>query len=97
MRLLIGDPDQIGELLLGQPQHDPPLADPRADMAVDILGPARRAARRGAMAPRSRLAVAVHAARRGRAGSSLLLVSFRSDSTGPPNALLRPIGSGSTV
>src|SRR6266699_1817924 len=39
VRLLVGDPDQIGQLLLGQPQHDPPLPDSRPDMAVDILSP----------------------------------------------------------
>jgi hypothetical protein len=37
--LLIGDADQVGELLLGQAQHDPALPNPRADVAIDILGP----------------------------------------------------------
>jgi hypothetical protein len=35
--LLVGYPDQLGHLLLGQPEHDPPLAHAGADMAVDIL------------------------------------------------------------
>jgi hypothetical protein len=39
VRLLIGDPDQVGHLLLGQAEHNPALAHPRADMAVDILWP----------------------------------------------------------
>ena len=47
MRLLIGHPDQIGELLLGQAQHDAALPNPRADMAVDVLGTASGAAGRG--------------------------------------------------
>ena len=42
MRLLIGDPDQVGELLLGEAEHDTTLAYPRTDVTVDILGPARR-------------------------------------------------------
>src|SRR5439155_13783036 len=33
--LLIGDADHFGKLLLGQAQHDAPLANPRADMIVD--------------------------------------------------------------
>ena len=37
--LLVGDPDQLGHLLLGQAQHDPPLAHPRPDMTVDVLRP----------------------------------------------------------
>ena len=37
VRLLIGHPDQVGQLLLGQAKHDPPLAHPPADMAVDVL------------------------------------------------------------
>jgi hypothetical protein len=32
VRLLIGDADQFGHLLLGQPEHDPSLAHARADM-----------------------------------------------------------------
>src|SRR5205823_6164077 len=35
VRLLIGDPDQIGQLLLGQAKHDPPLANASADMPID--------------------------------------------------------------
>jgi hypothetical protein len=38
MRLLIGDPDQIGKLLLRQPEHDPPLANAGSHITVDILG-----------------------------------------------------------
>jgi len=38
MRLLVGDADEIRQLLLGQAQDDAPLADARADMAVDVLG-----------------------------------------------------------
>src|SRR5579863_9361858 len=50
MGLLIGDADQIGQLLLGQAQHDPALANPRADVAIDILSaPGRAAGRRGAV------------------------------------------------
>ena len=37
VRLLIGDPDQLGHLLLGEPEHDPALAHPRPDMPVDVL------------------------------------------------------------
>jgi hypothetical protein len=43
--LLIGDADQIGHLLLRQAEHDPALADPTADMTVEILWP--RSARGG--------------------------------------------------
>ena len=35
--LLIGDADQLGHLLLGEPEHDPALAHARTDMAVDVL------------------------------------------------------------
>src|SRR6185437_4235783 len=42
MRLLVGDADQVGKLLLGQAEHDAALADPGADMTVDVLGTARR-------------------------------------------------------
>src|SRR3954454_14551051 len=49
--LLVGDADQPGQLLLRQPEHDPPLAHPRADVAVDVLRagatrPSRRRLRR---------------------------------------------------
>ena len=37
VRLLIGDPDQLGHLVLGQPEHDPSLAHAGADMPVGIL------------------------------------------------------------
>jgi len=37
--LLIGHADQLGELLLRQSQHDPPLADPRTDMVVGSVRP----------------------------------------------------------
>src|SRR5947209_3044838 len=47
VRLLIGHPDQVSELLLGQAQHDAALAYPCSDMAVDILGAAGGAAGRG--------------------------------------------------
>src|ERR1700736_3773200 len=46
VRLLIGDPDQISQLLLGQTKHDPPLTNAGADMPIDILGSAGRATRR---------------------------------------------------
>src|SRR6266568_4522030 len=46
MGLLIGDADQVGQLLLGQAQHDPTLANPRADMAIDILSAPGRTTRR---------------------------------------------------
>jgi hypothetical protein len=39
VRLLVGDADQVSHLLLGQAEHDPALADPSADVAVDILWP----------------------------------------------------------
>ena len=39
VRLLVGDADQLGHLLLGQAEQDPALADPSADVAVDILWP----------------------------------------------------------
>lgn len=45
--LLIGHPDKISKLLLGQPEHDAALSDACADIPVDVLGPARRSARRG--------------------------------------------------
>ena len=38
VRLLVGDPDQLGHLLLGQAQHDAPLAHPDPDVAIDVLG-----------------------------------------------------------
>ena len=44
--LLVGHADQVGQLLLGQAQHDAALADPRADVVIDILRPPGRAARR---------------------------------------------------
>src|SRR5258706_12229467 len=47
VRLLVGDADQVGKLLLGQAQHDAALAHPRPDMTVDVLGAARGAARGG--------------------------------------------------
>src|SRR5258707_1009473 len=47
MRLLIGDTDQIGKLLLSQTEHDAALAYAGADMAIHILGAAGRAARCG--------------------------------------------------
>jgi len=34
MRLLVGHADQLGELLLRQPEHDAALADARPDMVV---------------------------------------------------------------
>jgi hypothetical protein len=39
VRLLVGDADQLSHLLLRQTKHDPTLADPSADVAVDILWP----------------------------------------------------------
>jgi hypothetical protein len=39
VRLLIGDADKLGHLLLGQAKHDAALAHPSADIAVDILWP----------------------------------------------------------
>ena len=36
VRLLIGDADQLGHLLLGQAEHDPALADAQADVVVDV-------------------------------------------------------------
>src|SRR6266446_331785 len=33
--LLIGNTDHLGELLLGQAQHDPALANARSDMVID--------------------------------------------------------------
>ena len=39
VRLLIGDPDQVRDLQLGQTQHDPEFTYPAADVAVDILCP----------------------------------------------------------
>src|ERR1700730_684811 len=47
VRLLISDPDQISQLLLGQTKHDPALANACSDMPIDILGAAGRATRRG--------------------------------------------------
>jgi hypothetical protein len=37
--LLVGDADQLGQLLLGQAQHDAPLAHPCPDIAVGVLRP----------------------------------------------------------
>ena len=42
VRLLVGDADQLGHLLLGQAQHDPPLAHPRPDNSIDVLRPRTR-------------------------------------------------------
>jgi hypothetical protein len=39
VRLLVGDADQLGHLLLGQAEHDPTLAHPGPDVAVDMLCP----------------------------------------------------------
>ena len=44
VRLLVGDADQLGHLLLGQAEHDPALADAQADIVVDVEGPAATAA-----------------------------------------------------
>ena len=41
--LLVGDPDQIGQLLLGKPEHDPPFAHPRANITEHGLVGAVRA------------------------------------------------------
>lgn len=38
VRLLIGDANHLGKLLLGQAQHDAALADPPSDMIVDRRG-----------------------------------------------------------
>jgi hypothetical protein len=38
--LLVGYPDEVGQLLLGEAEHDPALPNPGTDMAVDILGTA---------------------------------------------------------
>src|SRR5262245_30374629 len=46
VRLLIRDPDQIGELLLRQSEHDAALANARSHILVDVLGAAGRASRR---------------------------------------------------
>ena len=43
VRLLVGDPDQLGHLLLRQAQHDAPFPHARADVPVNVLRP--RAAR----------------------------------------------------
>src|SRR5579872_711748 len=40
VRLLVGDADEVGKLLLCEAEHDPAFADSCADMAVDILCPA---------------------------------------------------------
>src|ERR687897_529806 len=42
MGLLIGYPDQLRELLLGETEHDPPFAHARAEMPVNILNAARK-------------------------------------------------------
>jgi hypothetical protein len=39
VRLLIRDPDQLSQLLLGQAEHDSARAYPSPDVAVDILCP----------------------------------------------------------
>jgi len=38
VRLLIGDADHLGELLLREPQHDTALANARSDMVIDCGG-----------------------------------------------------------
>src|SRR3954447_9197104 len=38
VRLLVGDPDQLGQLLLGHPEREPALAHLGPDMAVRVLG-----------------------------------------------------------
>src|SRR5689334_1146631 len=50
--LLVGHADQVGELLLRQAEHDPPLADAGSYIPVDILGPARRSPSRGGLGRR---------------------------------------------
>jgi hypothetical protein len=37
VRLLVGDPDQLGHLMLGQPEHNSSLAHAGSDMPVGIL------------------------------------------------------------
>ena len=39
VRLLIGNADHFGHLLLAQPQHDPAFADSRSDEAIRIRRP----------------------------------------------------------
>src|SRR5689334_5960700 len=39
VRLLVGDTDQVNQLLLGQAEHDAPLTHALADMSIDILHP----------------------------------------------------------
>lgn len=36
MRLLIGHSDELGHLLLGEAEHDPPLADAHAHIVIDV-------------------------------------------------------------
>src|SRR5208283_4973466 len=50
VRLLVGDADYLGELLLGEAQHDAAFTDPRPDMIVD----------RGGRPPSLRLSHALH-------------------------------------
>ena len=44
VRLLVGDADQLGHLLLGQAQHDAALTDAQADIVVDVERPTPTAA-----------------------------------------------------
>jgi hypothetical protein len=37
IRLLVADPDQLGQLVLGQPKHAPPAAHARANIPVSIV------------------------------------------------------------
>src|SRR5918996_420669 len=37
IRLLVADPDQLGQLVLGQPKHAPPVAHARANIPVSIV------------------------------------------------------------
>jgi len=46
VRLLIGDTNQISQLLLRQTEHNASLANARPDVAIDILGSARRSTHR---------------------------------------------------
>src|SRR6266513_5347987 len=73
VRLLIGYPDQISQLLLGQAQHDAAFPDPRADMAVDVLGAAGGAAGRGGAEGRGGVP-AGFGNRRYRAGAGFMLL-----------------------
>jgi hypothetical protein len=79
VRLLVGDANQIGKLLLRQTEHNTSLANARPDMAIDILGSARRSTGRyNGARRRVRLRVAARSGSLGSVCHDDLLLVLRS-------------------